>query len=153
MGLSFTQLVDEFVLGFVLGLMFLLAFHAFANAFLHVVDRGEFGAEFLGEVVIQLGQVLLLHAADFYPVVEALAGQAVVGEVVGVLHDEGTLIAGVGTAQVFGELGNGILTADFDHYVVHGDRLLAFAFTLRRAFESHLGESRRPVWDVLQSAV
>ena len=58
--LRFTQFGHKFVFGLVLGGVLLLGLHVLADACCTSSIAGEV-AEFLGEVVVQFGQILLLH--------------------------------------------------------------------------------------------
>ena len=74
-----------------------------------LVDRAEVGAQLFGELVVQFGNAASLDSLDADFVCHGLAGQSLVGEVVGVFHLEAALLAGLGAAKVLGELRNGIL--------------------------------------------
>ena len=82
------------------------------------VEAGEL-AQLFGEVVVQLGQTLLLDAIDLHGVDESLAGKPLVGGVFGIAHVEGALLAGRSAGQVLGKFRNRVLAADFDQHVVH----------------------------------
>ena len=96
----------------------------------------------LGEVVGWLGDAAGLDRLDVDFVGQGLAGETLVGEVVGVLHVELLVVAGLGAAQILGELGDRVLAADFDHDFVDFDRLVLFAFLVlgRNAAEADHSE-------------
>src|SRR5215472_1292036 len=132
------QFVDQLVLGTVLGRVLALGFHAFADALPHHVHACELLAQFSGERVIQLGQRLLLQPQHLDCIVERLASQALVGRVLRIGNFEGALVARRGAAEIFRELGHGVLARDLHQDVVHVDRL-AFA-VLGLAVQGDLGE-------------
>ena len=71
-------------------------------------------AEFVGEFVVQLGQVALLDGLDFEVVGDGLAGELGFGVVGGVDGFDLELLADLGAAESFGEGGEGFGAADFD---------------------------------------
>ena len=65
----------------------------------------------LAKCVVQFGQALLLDGLHLHRVGERLAGETLVGEVLGIVDIEGPLVARGGSAQVLGEFGHGVLAA------------------------------------------
>src|SRR6202011_1973624 len=92
--------------------------HVLANLFADLVEAGEL-AQFLGEIVIQFGQIFLLDGLNLHGVDERLAGQALVGDVLGITHFKLALFSGIGAAQILGEFRHRVLATDFDQDFIH----------------------------------
>src|SRR5271157_1711635 len=134
------QLFHNLIFAPVFGFMRFLRLHALAQAIAKLIQRGEFGAQLLGEVVVQLRHAAALDSFDIHLVGHRFARQPLVGEVVRILHFEAPLLACLGATQVPGELRNRVFTTDLDHHLVHFHRLGVGLAILWRAVETDHGE-------------
>src|SRR5581483_498387 len=96
-------------------------------------------AEFLRPRVVQFGQLLALDRLDLHGIIEALAGEALIGEIGRVLNVEGALFTGTGAAQVFRELGQRAGAGDLNQNVSYLDGF-GILFADGSALERDLGE-------------
>ena len=119
----------------------LLRLHVLANLLPHLVDVREL-AEFLGEVIVHLRQILLLDGMNLHRVHERLARKPLVRRVFGIRHFECALFAGGCAAQVLGELWHGVFAPNLDEDFVHVHRLCVgrVISILRLAIHGSLGE-------------
>ena len=86
------------------------------------------------------GRFFLLNGLNLHGVDERLAGQALVGDVLGITHFELALVSGIGAAQVLGELRNCVLAADLDQHFIHVHGLGFIVAVFWFAVHGSLGE-------------
>src|SRR5262245_13223735 len=131
------QLVNQLVFGFALSVLPLFLLHAVADALLEGIQGFKIPQR-LGKGIVQLRQALALDGLHLCGVGKGSASEALVGEILGIAHVEGTFLARVCPAQVLSKFRQGIGAADFYQDVVHLYALAALL--LGRSCETDLGK-------------
>src|SRR5271167_2096865 len=106
-----------------LSLMFFFGLHVVPQAVAQVVVGRKIRRQLLGEFIGWFRDAARLDSLDLDLVSHRLAGQSLVGEVIGVLHIERAMFPWLSSAEILAEFGDGTVATNLDHDLIDFDGL------------------------------